>query len=378
MEVRVRTNVAKGGFCWSLCLTALIVTGCQTGTYRASSLPPEFAAPPVVSLDSFQLTHLGPSVARNDTIHPGDKVKVTLLAGDEDDMATDWEIMVAEDGAIAVPLVGPLRVAGMTPAAAAALLREASIRQGIYVNPAVSVTFMERKVNQITVAGAVNKPGSHDLPAGASTLAAALVAAGGLSDAASPIVEVQNPSRRESSTRLTGVHGATHGVHHASFDNSNYLPAPGLVRLNLLDVSASPDSTAPTANRPLDDGAVVTVLEMPERHITMMGLTGNKTMPLPPNRQTRLLDALANAGGTKYSIWIADKVKVIRQVPGSDETVTINASIRRAKRDSDENILLAAGDIVSVEENAITFTIDTVSALLGVGVAAARMGTGAY
>lgn len=378
MEVRVKIHAARSELCWSLCLTTLILTGCHVSSYRASSLPAELAAPPVVSLDSFQLTHLGPSVARNDTIHPGDKLKVTLLAGDEDDMATDWEIMVAEDGSMAVPLVGPLRVAGITPAAAAASLREASIRQGIYMNPAVSVTFLERKVNQITVAGAVNKPGSYELPAGTSTLAAALVAAGGLSDAASPIVEIQNPARRESSTRLTDGNGATPGVHHASFDNSNYLPAPGLVRLNLLDVSASPDSTTPTANRHLYDGAIVTVLKKPERYITMMGLTGNKTMPLPPGRQMRLLDALASAGGIKYSIWIADKVKVIRKVPGSDETVTIDASIRRAKKDSAENILLAPGDIVSVEENAITFTLDTLSALVGVGVNAARVGTGVY
>lgn len=374
----MKIDVARSWFCWTVCLTAVIHTGCHVSSYRASSLPPEYAAPPVVSLDSFQLTHLGPSIARNDTIHPGDKLKVTLLAGDEDGMVADWEIMVAEDGSIAVPLVGPLRVAGLTPAASAALLREASIRQGIYVNPAVSVTFMERKVNQITVAGAVKNPGSHELPAGSSTLAAALVAAGGLSDSASPIVEIQNPARREPLTRQAGANGTTHGIHHASFDNSGFLPAPGLVRLNLLDVSASPDSTASTANRHLDDGAIVTIFEKPERFITMMGLTGNKTMPLPPGRQTRLLDALASAGGTRYSIWIADRVKVIRRVPGSDETVTINASIRRAKNDSAENILLAAGDIVSVEENVITFTIDTLSALVGVGVNAARVGTGMY
>ncbi|MBC8876656.1 MAG: polysaccharide biosynthesis/export family protein [Planctomycetes bacterium] len=339
----------------------LTLTGCHHGVYRASSLPPELAAPQGVALDSFPLTRLGPCVAGDDMIHPGDKLQVTLSAGDESDSSTNEEIEVAEDGSLAVPFVGPLHVAGLTPLAAAYAIREASMRRGVYVNPAASLAFAERKMNQVTVMGAVQKPGTHQLPAGSSSLTAALVAAGGISEGASPIVEIQNPA----------PHGMPAG--------SGPLGAnSGPVWLNLLDVLATPGSAASSIDQHLNHGAIVTVLEEPKRYITVMGLTGNQIMPLPPGRPIRLLDALAKAGGPKYSIWIADRMKVIRRLPGSDETVTIGASIRKAKKDHSENILLAANDIISVEENPITFTIDTVNALLGVGLAAARVGTGGY
>ena len=365
----------------SLCLLLFAsLAGCHFGDYHASSLPSELAAPPVVSLDSFRLTQMGPCVASNELIHPGDKLQVTLSAGDESDSSTNWVIEVSEDGSLAVPFVGPLHVAGLYPLAAAEAIREASIRRGVYVNPSVSLAFTERKMNQVTVMGAVQKPGTHQLPAGSSSLTAALVAAGGLSEGASPIVEIQNPARyRPSNSEV--VRGAIEAVPTAygmPAGNGPLVANSGPVWLNLLDVLAAPGSAASPMDQYLAHGAIVTVLEEPKRNITVMGLTGNQIMPLPPGRPIRLLDALANAGGPKYSIWIADKMKIIRRPPGSDETVTILASIRKAKKDHSENILLATGDIVSVEENPITFSIDTVSALLGVGLAAARVGTGGY
>jgi len=365
----------------NLCLLLLAsLAGCHFGDYHASSLPSELAAPPVVSLDSFRLTQMGPCVASNELIHPGDKLQVTLSAGDESDSSTNWQIEVAEDGSLAVPVVGPLHVSGLNPLAAAETIREASIRRGVYVNPSVSLAFMDRKMNQVTVMGAVQKPGAHQLPAGSSSLTAALVAAGGLSEGASPIVEIQNPARYRPSNSDV-VRGAIEAVPTAygmPAGNDPLEANSGPVWLNLLDVLAAPGSAASPMDQHLAHGAIVTVLEEPKRNITVMGLTGNQIMPLPPGRPIRLLDALASAGGPKYSIWIADKMKIIRRPPGSDETVTILASIRKAKKDHSENILLAAGDIVSVEENPLTFTIDTVNALLGVGVTAARIGTGAY
>ena len=364
--------VVRGAVC---CLDPF--AGCQTGVYNASSLPEEFQATKAVSVDSFQLTHLGPGVADNELIHAGDTLQVKINAGDEiweekNANSEDWEVVVAGDGAIAVPLVGPLRVAGLSLAGAAGAIRETSIRREIYRDPTVSVTFKEKAVNRVTVTGAVQKPGTYDLRAGASTLAAALAAADGLSEEASPIVEIQassfqhqpgfEPNSAVGSIRQTSYNSPANDTRRA--------PAPGLIRMNLLNAQAAGEPT--TTNRYLQDGTTVTVMKSPERYVTLMGLTGNKILPLPPGRQVRLLDALAESGGPRHSNWIADKVKVIRQKPGSDETITINASIRAAKRNADENVLLAAGDVVSVEENLITFTIDTLGALVGVGYNAAR------
>jgi protein involved in polysaccharide export with SLBB domain len=117
---------------------------------------------------------------------------------------------------------------------------------------------------------------------------------------------------------------------------------------------------------------VVTVGKTPARFVTVMGLTGNKVLPLAPERETRMLDAIAEVGGPRYSLWIADKVKIFRRVPGSGETITIVASMRKAKTDGAENLVLASGDVVSVEENIVTFTMDSVGKLLGIGVSASQ------
>lgn len=363
------------GALWTLLLASLV--GCQTGVYSPSSLPPEFQASRAVNLDSFQLTHLGPGVADNEMIHPGDTLQVKIRAGDEtfeDEGGTSrgWDIVVAEDGAIAVPLIGPLRVAGLSLAGASSAIRETGIRREIYRDPTVSVTFKEKAVNRVTVTGAVQKPGTYDLRAGASTLAAALAAAEGLSDEASPIVEIQaSATHRPSGFGPDNELGTIRQTSYSSPARDPRLaPAPGLIRLNLMAAQTTGEQA--TMNRYLQDGTTVTVMKSPERYVTLMGLTGNKILPLPPGRQVRLLDALAESGGPRHSNWIADKVKVIRQRPGSDETITIKASVRAAKRNADENVLLAAGDVVSVEENLVTFTIDTLGSLVGVGFNAAR------
>lgn len=364
------------GIFWAALLAS--IAGCHQGVYQAGSLPSEFVAPRLVSLDSFQLTHLGPGVADNEMIHPGDALQVRVIAGDEsvgDDRRerSGWEVVVAEDGTIAVPLIGPLNVAGLSLAGAADAIRVASIRREIYRDPTVTATFSEQAVNRVTVAGAVQKPGTYELRAGSSTLAVALAAAEGLNEEASPIVEIQAAmSHRRPGF---GPNGEATGIRQTSYNSTTndpaFFPGPGLVRLNLLNASAAADGTA-SMNRYLQDGTIVTVMKRPERHVTMMGLTGNKVLPLPPGREVRLLDALSESGGLKYSNWIMDKVKVIRHVPGTGETITIKASVRKAKRNSDENILLAAGDVVSVEENIFTFTLSTVGSLAGIGYSAAQ------
>jgi len=358
-----------------------LLMGCQQGVYRASSLPPELVAPPVVGRDSFDLTQLGAALVNKEIIHPGDQLHVTVNSGDDEQKPPTWELSVGEDGSIAVPLLGPVHVAGLGLAAASHAIRDASMRRQIYTDPIIDVTFKERAVNRVTVVGAVNAPGAYDLPPGCSTLGVALASAHGLGENASPIVDIQNPTRYARLDFRPGVDaGATRQVgYQTGPQDGRPLPNASFVRVSLLETSAGPGLATPADRLFLHDGAVVTVAEKPERFITVMGLTGNQVLPLPPNREVRLLDALASVGGPRHSIWIADKVKIVRQVPGSNQTATITASIRRAKKDRAENIRLAPGDIISVEENVVTFTIDTLGSIFGVGLTAAnaaRTGSG--
>jgi hypothetical protein len=65
---------------------------------------------------------------------------------------------------------------------------------------------------------------------------------------------------------------------------------------------------------------------------------------------------------------IADSVKIIRQVPGEPRPIVILASVRYAKQGGEDNLALIPGDVVSVEETPLTFTVDAVRSLLRFGV----------
>lgn len=86
-------------------------------------------------------------------------------------------VRIAPDGTIAMPVVGRLRVAGMTLAEVEAAIANA-LRQRL-VNPQVTVTLQSRRTNYVFVLGAVTRPGSY--PLGEGWAVAQLVAsAGGL------------------------------------------------------------------------------------------------------------------------------------------------------------------------------------------------------
>jgi polysaccharide export outer membrane protein len=80
---------------------------------------------------------------------------------------------------------------------------------------------------------------------------------------------------------------------------------------------------------------------------------------LARDKDIRVLDAIAMAGGTTSAV--ADKVYIIRKLRNMTDPTVIEVSIARAKRDGDENLRLAEGDLVSVEETMSTMAVDTVS-----------------
>jgi polysaccharide export outer membrane protein len=84
------------------------------------------------------------------------------------------------------------------------------------------------------------------------------------------------------------------------------------------------------------------------------------------NHELRVFGALAMAGGLSQKI--ADKVYVIRNSPDGHGAVVIEVSLRAAKRNAAENLRLAPGDIVSVEQTPLTVMMDIINIIrFGVG-----------
>jgi polysaccharide export outer membrane protein len=292
-------------------------------------------------------------------IGPGDLVSLTIVSGNEEEKVTPVPARVTEEGAIIVPLVGSVKIGGMEPIAAEQQITSAAIERGIYRQPSITLTITQKATNRITVLGAVEKPGVVELPRGSSDIASALAAAGGLSNIAGTQVEVlhRNMPTAVAKNAQQGSPETANGVKLASFEE----PAAGAdapTAMTRIDLSEAGLSNLQA--RQLEDRDVVNVLPLEKRYIHVTGLVKKPDQfELTRDKDVRVLDAVAMAGGTINSF--CDKVYVIRQRPRMGEAAIVKISLSKAKQDSEENMRLAEGDLVSVEETASTMAVETVS-----------------
>lgn len=125
------------------------------------------------------LINAGSSLANDDKfpIGVGDSLRIDVY--DEADLAVRSK--VPQSGVIRMPLVGDVKVLGLTPKKLAEAL-EAMLFDGYLVNPSVSVEIQSYR--PIYVKGAVREPGSFGFVVGV-TVEQAIAMAGGLKDRAS-------------------------------------------------------------------------------------------------------------------------------------------------------------------------------------------------
>jgi polysaccharide export outer membrane protein len=329
----------------------LAANGCAYRCYDATSLPTEFVAQPTEKVDTSLVARLADNAVSADCIGPGDLLDVTIDQGYGEEPVRTSPVWVEEDGTARIPTIGAVRLAGLTLRDAGQMIAAAGVERGSYVDPYpyVTVEMKRQRTNRVTVIGAVASPGVKQLPRSASYLLAALVSAGNLTDDASPKIDIiqfhggSNPLSPESSRVAGGPQVSLTSSGEAGSQG------PRTVRVDLVS------TTEPAPENPyLDDGDVVVVRQRDPRSIHVIGLIDQPGQyKLPPNEDLDVLSALALAGGRKSQL--ADKVWILRQVPGQEEPVRIQVSVREAKRNPAANARLAPGDLVSVEETPATF-----------------------
>jgi polysaccharide export outer membrane protein len=139
--------------------TAALVAGCGATSARPVAIPPTEPAA---------------------TLGPGDTFEVSVYG--QADLSGKYRI--AEDGTINFPLVGRIAVAGKAPGEIATTIQSDLGEKQILRDPHVSVFLLEQTSKQVSVVGAVAKPGSFSLTNG-MTIIQAIGAAGGLTPVAS-------------------------------------------------------------------------------------------------------------------------------------------------------------------------------------------------
>lgn len=362
------TAVSQRTCLLSLCvaLAALAGPGCRQGQlYKAGSLPREFMAPRTASLQNVDLSCLARATGNNAVIYPGDVVEITIATGVEQEKPLGTKVRVGENGNVTVPLVGTVQIAGLEFNQAEQLIRTESIRRGQFVDPNVTVILDSRKSNRVTVVGAVEKPGTYELPSSSTDVLGAIVHAGGLSKDAGTIIELRHPAMADPAA--TAQRGPDGNVVLTAYNGAQPQVAPP--KTEQIDLEKAHGGE----NLVVEDGATVMVMKRPKRFIHVIGLVKKADQfEMPDDQELRLLDAVALAGGR--TIEIADKVHIVRQLPDRVEPVVIEASFREAKQDGTANIRLAAGDVVSVEETPLTFVVGTVRDFVRFGFSAAIPG----
>src|SRR5213078_4851729 len=115
---------------------------------------------------------------------PNDQIAVEVFG--EDDLRTNGRLN--GEGNLSLPLLGSVRLAGLTLTQAAARLTDLYGKDYL-VNPRVNVSLVGYAKRRFTVLGQVNRPGSYEMPEGSPggvDLLEAIAMAGGYTRIAAP------------------------------------------------------------------------------------------------------------------------------------------------------------------------------------------------
>lgn len=342
-------------------LSLVLLTGCQSSNfYRAESMPRSLMLARQSNPQEVDLSRLASVTGSSETIGPGDILELSISASLNQDDQVNIPVRIGNDGKATIPDIGNIVLAGFEPQAAEAMIRLEAINRGLYVNPAVTVSFTHKKMNHVRVLGAVEEPGTYELIPGSSDIVAAIAAAGGLAENAGEKVDVRNPALGGKGQR-PAIAGGGESPYSTVSDG---VEISGGMTAYTVDLASA--STSSTNSYHIRDGGVLMVEKRDPAPINVQGLVNKPdTYPFPVGKDLTILGAIAMAGG--LSNQVADKVFVIRPLSNSTQPAVIQVSLRKAKRNGKSNIRLGPGDIVSVEQTTSTVLLEAIK-LIRVGV----------
>lgn len=162
----------SGGVASSGSSTADTLGATSTGSVRAGSIGGGNMVPAIVGIPSDP----GPDTTYRIGVH--DLLKVDVFQVEE----LSTEERVNDEGLITMPLIGNIKVGGLTPSEAEHAI-ERMLGQNYLQEPQVSIFVVEYANQDVTVTGSVRSPGVYALK-GRTTLLQAIALAGGFNDIA--------------------------------------------------------------------------------------------------------------------------------------------------------------------------------------------------
>jgi polysaccharide export outer membrane protein len=244
-------------------------------------------------------------------IGPGDVLEITVF--DNDDLSRAPTVQTS--GAIALPLLGEVPVAGLSVAEVKEKLT-ALLGRDYLVNPQVEVRVKEYQSQFVSVVGEVNSPGRKPLR-GRTRLIDLLIEAGGFTPRASGEVVI---------TRLQG-----------EFDGGGKT-----LRLRLASGPLTPKDQI-SLEVPLQDGDLVTA--SPKYYVTVEGEVAHPSR-YPIEGELTVTGAISLAGG--LSRFGSNDVKVRRVDPETGKTTILEVDLKEVRNGKAEDPRLSANDVITV------------------------------
>ena len=129
---------------------------------------------------------------------PGDIIRVTVFQNPD----LTVETRVTENGTISYPLIGSVRVGGMTLPAAEQAIAGGLKTGGFLREPQVNIALLQNRGNQVSVLGQVNRPGRFPLETTNTRVSEMLAIAGGVAPTGGDVATLTGtrngkPFRRE-------------------------------------------------------------------------------------------------------------------------------------------------------------------------------------
>jgi polysaccharide biosynthesis/export protein len=273
-------------------------------------------------------------------VGPGDLIKVSVF----DVEGLDRTVRVADTGTMTLPLIGTLRVAGLTERGLEETV--ASELEAKYLqNAQVSVFVQEYNSQRVAVLGAVMKPGQYSLSRDRTTILDMISEAGGLArDAGSRIYLL--PGERTDPTKLALLNTAAKvGLSNTDSIADAFGPNSDPIIFDVSDILSPGTQTALTL--PARAGDVVVV---PEAGQFLVDGWVEKPGAYSLARGATVLAAITAAGGPLYPA-ATSGVQVVRTERSGVRTV-LNADISTIIDGKKQDIALQAGDIVYVPASA--------------------------
>ena len=209
------------------------------------------------------------------------------------------------DGTFTYPLIGRLRVGGMTLRGVEAALKKELVDQGFFRDPEVTVAIEQYRSQRIYIVGEVRTPGAYPM-SGDMRLVEALALAGSTLPTASGEAVIMHPSNEALVIEPTPTPAASAGQPAETADN--------VVRVDLRELENGDLSQ----NVKLTNGDTIFVLRA--ESVYVFGQVRNPGAYPLRQRNTTVLQALSLAGGVTDR-GSTGRIQIVRIVDGEREEI---------------------------------------------------------